>query len=229
MRKIGFLGVWDKTSLILNIAKILQTAGIKVLMIDTTKMQKARYIVPTITPTLSYITEFQAIDVAIGFRNIKEICNYLGIEEQEKMPYDVILIDIDGQEAMKEYDIYQMDKKYYVTSFDLYSLKKGLELFDNLNVPLVVTKILFSGEMTREENEYLNYLALGKRVSWEKQIIYFPVNTSDYLEISDNERKGQIRIKNLSTLYKDSLEYIANEILDNEKSREIKLAMRRLM
>ena len=40
MKKIGFIGAYDKTDLILNIAKILTEAGRKVLVVDTTTTQK---------------------------------------------------------------------------------------------------------------------------------------------------------------------------------------------
>ena len=58
MRKIGFIGAYDKIDFIIYIAKILVEMGQSVLVIDGTITQKARYIVPTIEPTTTYITEF---------------------------------------------------------------------------------------------------------------------------------------------------------------------------
>ena len=55
MRKIGFIGAYDKTDMLLNIAKILTTMSKKVLIIDSTINQKAKYVVPTINPTISYV------------------------------------------------------------------------------------------------------------------------------------------------------------------------------
>ena len=49
--KIGFIGAYDKTDLIIYIAKILTTLKKKVLVIDATTKQKARYVVPVINPT----------------------------------------------------------------------------------------------------------------------------------------------------------------------------------
>ena len=66
MKKIGFIGEYDKTDLLLNIAKVLTEMKNRVLIIDTTTNQKAKYIVPAINPTVSYITSFEEIDVAIG-------------------------------------------------------------------------------------------------------------------------------------------------------------------
>ena len=46
MKKIGFIGVYDKTDMMLNLAKILTAMGKNVLVVDSTLNQKARYVVP---------------------------------------------------------------------------------------------------------------------------------------------------------------------------------------
>ena len=92
MKRIGFIGAYDKTDLILNIAKILTIMQQRVLMVDSTIMQKAKYIVPAINPTLTYITDFEDIDVAVGFNNMEDIKGYLGIEEGGELPYDIVLV-----------------------------------------------------------------------------------------------------------------------------------------
>ena len=56
---IGFIGVYDKTDLLLNIAKILATMKKRVLIMDTTIEQKTKYVVPSINPTTSYVTNFE--------------------------------------------------------------------------------------------------------------------------------------------------------------------------
>ena len=65
MIKIGFVGAYDKTDIILYIAKIISLIGKKVLVIDSTINQKAKYVVPVINPTKSYITEFEGMDIAV--------------------------------------------------------------------------------------------------------------------------------------------------------------------
>ena len=79
MRKISFIGSYDKIDLILYIAKILVATDKKVLVIDSTVNQKAKYIVPVIKPTKAYVTDFENIDVAVGFKNLNEIKEYLGM------------------------------------------------------------------------------------------------------------------------------------------------------
>ena len=175
MKKIGFIGTYDKTDLILNIAKILTTMGRRVIMVDLTLTQKAKYVVPVINPTLTYITNFEDIDVAVGFKNEKEIKGYLGISEQEGLPYDIMLIDVDDSEAAKEFDLLKAAKNYFVTAFDLYSLKRGLEVLSNLKEPINLTKILFAKEILKEEDDYLNFLSIEYKVKWNEYSIYFSI------------------------------------------------------
>ena len=49
----------------LYVSKMLVEVGKKVLIIDSTITQRARYIVPTITPSVYYVTEYEGIDVAV--------------------------------------------------------------------------------------------------------------------------------------------------------------------
>ena len=98
MKKIGFIGAYDKTDLILYVAKVLVETNKKVLFVDTTITQKARYIVPCIAPSKYYITEHEGVDVAVGFNSLDEIKRYSGLED---LQYDYILIDIDENVNIK--------------------------------------------------------------------------------------------------------------------------------
>ena len=69
MEEIAFIGGYDKTDLVLYIARILTVLKNRVLVIDTTLLQKSRYIVPVMTPSQKYITTYEDIDVAVDFAN----------------------------------------------------------------------------------------------------------------------------------------------------------------
>ena len=92
MKKIGFIGAYDKTDLIIYVAKILETLNQKVLVIDATINQKARYVVPVISPTTEYVTEYEDIDIAVGFSNEESIKRYLGLADDQEMEYDIVLV-----------------------------------------------------------------------------------------------------------------------------------------
>ena len=226
MKKVGFIGTYDKTDLILNIAKILTTMKKKVIVVDSTLTQKAKYVVPVINPTLTYITDFEDIDVAVGFKNEMGIKNYLGIAENEELPYDIMLIDVDDSLAVEEFNLIKAPKNYFVTAFDLYSLKRGLEVLSNLKEPMSLTKILFTKEILKEEDDYLDFLSLGYKVMWNEYRIYFPIENGDWSVLAENQRVAKIKLKRLSMQYKDSLVYIVGEILNDTSENQIRRAVK---
>ena len=218
MKKVGFIGAFDKIDLILNLGKIISEMKNKVLIVDSTSLQKARYIVPAISPTTSYITDFEDMDVAVGFKDIGQIKLYLGIDGNGELPYDVVLVDADSPERIEEFGLKKADKNYFVTAFDLYSLKKGLEIVREVKEPMKLTKILFAKEVLKEDNDYLNFLSLGFKIEWEEDRIYFPMENGDLSIIAENQRVAKIKFRRLSAQYKDSLVYIILQILDTNES-----------
>jgi len=226
MKNVAFLGAYDKIDCILYVAKILRTLGKSVIVIDATDMQKAKYIVPVINPTTSYVTEFEEIDVSVGFEDFVSIKRYLGVPDDKELEYDFALINIDKAELLEKFGINQNTKSYFVTSFDLYSLKRGLEIISNVKEPMNLTKILFSKEMSKEEDDYLNFLSLDYKVVWGEYRIYFPIENGDASVIADNQRVAKIKFKQLSAGYKDSLMYISEELLKDVSSNEIRRAVK---
>lgn len=222
MNKIGFIGAYDKIDMVIYIGKILTVLGKKVLVIDSTINQKARYVVPVINPTVKYITEFEEMDIAVGFESLEEIKQYLSISDGGNLDYDFVFVDVDNEEAFESYDIANSQKNYFVTSFDAYSLKKGLEVFTNLKNAISLTKVLYTKEILKEEDDYLNFLALGYKVLWNEYRIYFPIENGDLSVIYENQRVAKIKFKKLSIQYKDSLAYIAEEILGNVSESTIR-------
>lgn len=226
MKKIGFIGAYDKTDLIVYVAKILTTLNKKVLVVDATVNQKARYIVPTISPAATYVTDFEDIDIAVGFSNLEGIKNYLGIAEDQEWEYDILLVDTDNIAGFQAFQLEEAQKNYFVTSFDNYSLKKGLETLIELKEPISLTKVLFSKEMLKEEDDYLNFLSLGHKVIWNEYRIYFPIENGDLNVIYENQRVAKIKFKKLSVQYKDGLAYLAEEILADASESNIRKAIK---
>jgi hypothetical protein len=228
MKKIGFIGTFDKTDFIIQIAKILTVIGKKVIVIDSTVNQKAKYIVPVINPTRTYITEFEEIDVAVGFKDFEEIKNYLGLGEYEQLDYDIALIDIDSDKVFEDFKMMEASKNYFVTSFDLFSLRKGLEILSGMKQTIQMTKILFSKDMTKEEDDYLNFLSSEYRILWDEIKIYFPFELGDQSVIIENQRVAKIKFRNLSAQYKESLIYVTEQIVENISINELKKIMKNI-
>ena len=226
MRKIGFIGAYDKTDLIINVAKILTVAKKKVLIVDATILQKSRYIVPVINPTKMYVTEYEDIDVAIGFSNFDDIKKYLGTPVEQELDYDIVFVDTDNIQGYRQFNLQDAEKRYFVTSFDLYSLKKGLEVLIGLENMTSLTKVYFSKDMLKEDDDYLNYLSKEYKVIWEEEKIYFPIENGDLSVIYENQRVAKVGFRKLSIQYKDGLAYIAEQILGNGSDGEIRRAIK---
>lgn len=228
MKNICFIGAFDKLDLILYISKIIKNLGKKVLIVDATELQKARYIVPTINPTKSYITRFEDIDIAIGFESYEEIERYIGITEEQKMKYDYALVNIDNGENFNNFNNDNTIKNYFVTSFELYSIRKGLQTIKQIDKPIKVTKVIFSREINEEDDYYLDYLALGYKIIWEDNKINFPYNTEDIEVMIENQKIFKIKTKGLSQQYKDNLEYILIDIMPDININNLRRIMKNI-
>ncbi len=225
MRKIGFIGAFEKTDLIVYTARILTELGKRVLVIDTTILQKARYIIPCIAPTKSYVTEYEGIDVAVGFEDLESLNGYMGDIEND---YDIVLVDVDSYEKFDSFEIMNSEKIYFVTAFDSFSLKKGIEIIGTMRQKVRMKKILFERDFLEEDDEYLNLLSMTYPIEWDEEKIYFPYDQGDLTAIIENQRVTKIKLKNLSEEYRDALFMLTQEIVPEVKTGEIKKAFKNI-
>ena len=218
MKKIGFIGATDKTDLIVYVAKVLEDLGKKVLVVDTTITQKTKYVVPSISPTKTYITDFNNVDYAIGFQNLEDIARYLGLKENEKVEnlnYDYMLIDIDNEQKIDNFEIDEVGKNFFVTTFDIYSLKRGIEILKNIPLNMNLSKILMNYSIKKDDEDYLNYLSLDTRVVWTDFSIYIPLLDENEQLIEDNQRIYRARLKRLIPEYQEGIIYIVQNIVED--------------
>ena len=75
-----------------------------------------------------------------------------------------------------------------------------------------MTKIFFSKEMSRYEEEYFDYLTLGLKTEWNENKLFFLLENGDQAAIIENERLAEIKLKNLSLEYKENVVYLSQEI-----------------
>ena len=85
-----------------------------------------------------------------------------------------------------------------------------------------MTKVLFSRDMQKEEEDYLNFLSLYYSIQWEEEKIYFPYDKGDSTVIIENQRAGRISFKNLSIEYKKGLLELTQQIIPEIRNGEIK-------
>jgi len=176
-------------------------------------MQKAKYVIPTINPTHSYITEFERIDIAVGFSSIQELRSYLGYGIQDDLGYDVVLIDIDTAEGVSNFEMHLADNNFFVTAFDAYSLKRGLEILSGLEISIAMIKLLVAKKLTKEDNQYLDYLSRNYKIRWNERIINYIVTESTTQAIIDNQRTGKIKFKNIGSEFVELISTITTTII----------------
>jgi 5'(3')-deoxyribonucleotidase len=225
MKKIGFIGAFDKTDYIIYIARLLTLAGKKVILIDSTVNQKAKYIIPAVMPIRSYVTEYQEFDVSVGFYGFGSIEEYLYIDNIENS-YDVALIDVDSPEVFANFDMEYADINYFVTSFDMFSLRKGLEAISGLKEITKFKKVLIARDTLKQDNDYLNFLSEDFKLIWDDEIICFKPNPIDANIMIENQRSALVSFKNLSQDFIFNIMQMAGEIGEissNELKKILKL------
>lgn len=225
MRKIGFIGAFDKTDLMLYTAKILTGLGKRVLILDTTVLQKSRYIVPSIVPTKVYVTTYEDIDIAVGFEDLLSANDYLGDIEND---YDILLIDIDSYEMFENFNMQEVTKLYFVTAFDNFSLMKGMEIIAGIKQTIQMTKVFFEREIHDEYEEYLNLLSYSRPIEWNEERIFFPYDEGDLTAMIENQRVSKINLRNLSEQYRDSLMVLALDIAPEYSYSDVKKVIKKI-
>ena len=145
----------------------------------------------------------------------------------QTLNYDVILIDIDSNEAYEQTETIRNDKNFFVTAFDNYSLKKGLEVVGKTQDKAIMTKILFSREMLQED-DYLNFLSFYYAIHWDDEKIYFPYDMGDSTAIIEGQRTSKIKFKFLSEAYRDGLEAVVKEIEPEINRAQVKKILKNI-
>ena len=211
MEQIGFIGINDKKDLLLNVAKTMTKLNKRVLVVDATIMQRLRYIVPKISSNPIYVSEYDGVDVAVGFLNLMQISNYLNMPN---LNYDYILIDTDNPQTFNTFMIPNSKRIFFSTSYDEFELQKSLEILSMVKNEINLTKLIISSDINNKHDEYLNHLLENYSVKWSNENIEFPDTDSDRNATLTNQLIKQISIKNYSSIYKDSLEYLISLILE---------------
>lgn len=211
MEQIGFVGVNDKKDLLLNIAKTISKLNKSVLIVDSTMLQRLRYFVPKVSSTPTYVSEYDGIDVAVGFMNLMQIQSYLN---SPSLNYDYILIDSDNPQTFNSFMIPNSKITFFCTSYDEFELQRSLEILATVRAETHMTKLIFSSDINNKHDEYLNYLMQNFPITWSNEKVEFPDTDTDRNATLTNQLIKQVILKNYSSTYKDSLEYLVSLILE---------------
>ena len=61
---------------------------------------------------------------------------------------------------------------------------------------------------------------------WEEERIYFPIENGDLTVIAENQRLQKIKFKKLSVQYKESMDFIVQQILEQNNDSNIRKAIK---
>ena len=139
-----------------------------------------------------------------------------------------MIVDTDSFTGVAKFGLQGADKVYFTTSFDMYSLKKGVEVLSQFGVPTRVTRIFYSKDLLREEEEYFDYLTLGTKAIWNEEKVYFLLENGDLPAIMENQRISKIKFKNLSSEYKENIAFLVNDIDSEIGGKKIKSIIKEL-
>lgn len=233
MKSIGFVGEMDKTGLLLCVGKMIASLGSKVMLVDATKMQKTRYVVPLIMDNETqeqYITQHDGVEVAVGFNNILELKKYLLSKGEDFSEYEYVLIDTDNEEMCDEYDIKSANNIFFVTTFDKMHLAKGVELLkfvcaskrrEDPNGSVNIEKILAYTQTNIKaiDDRYIERLTENLPINWVAEKIIISYDEGDLSAFLQNQYKNKIEFKDLTAQTKLGIIDAVSAITGEDKGR----------
>lgn len=239
MKCVGFIGKTNKIEIVLYVAKIINTYGKKVIVVDATSAQKARYTVPTIMGTDTqpqYVVQHDSVDIAIGFSNMLELKKYLLSKGEDFNEYDYVLVDTDIEEMIEEYDLKSANNLFFVSSYDKYDAKKGVELLRfacaamrraNPEGALSIEKILYYSEVNSADSKYIDSLSENLPIEWQGTINY-PYDQGDLSVNIQNQYSSKLDLRYLSKQYKDALINTTRVIIGASEATSLKKVIKNI-
>ncbi len=223
MKKIAFIGGFDKLDLIQYIGIIYHNVGKKVLIVDTTRMQKSRYITPAIDNTQKqYLTTTQGVDLAVGFRSYEDLKEHIQTDIEK---YDYMFLDVDSYKVLETFELSSNDMMFLTTTFDIYSLKTGIGVLSQFKEKTVVNKILLAKTLTPYHVQYIDQVCKKCNIQWGNISIFFPYDNGDLSVIHENQREYRMNLKKFSKDFLGSLLDLC-VIIEPENSKNIKRYIR---
>ncbi len=217
MRSVGFIGQSNNEGIILCVAKLISSFGKRVVIIDATSSQRTRYTVPcpqSIRGQEQYITQYDGVDVAIGFNNILELKKHMISQGEDFNDYEYVIINTDREEMCEEFDIKNANSIFFATTFDLSALHRGVELLkfvcatkrrEDTTAILEVNKMLSYIEIKTQGNQLIDNLTKDLPINWNGADIIISFEEGDGSAFIENQYSNKIEFKNISRTTKEGL------------------------
>ena len=235
---IALAGYVNKTDFVINLAKAISYTGKTVLVVDGTVEERMKYTVPSLTiKEKEYVTQYDSIDFAVGFKNMHDVENYICKRELNIALYDYILLDIDNPTAYENFRSRGINKTYFFVEYSNISMSKNQELlktmmiYKPLDKKLELTKVLFKYYITRASETYYENKLIGFAIDWNENSYELTYEDQDRIADIEAQHSGIIDIMRHTKMFVNLVAEISSDILkdvtSNEMKKEIKNGSRR--
>ena len=226
---IAMAGYVNKTDFVINLAKAMTLMGKTVLVIDGTYEERLKYTIPSLSvKDKEYVTQYDSIDFAVGFKNMHDVENYICKRELNIALYDYILLDIDNPSAYENFRARGINKTYFFVEYSNISMSKNAELLKTMMIykpldrKLELTKVLFKYYITRASEQYYENKLINFAIEWNENM--YELNYEDQDRIADIEAQhsGIIDIMRHTKMFINLVAEIGSDILKDITSNELK-------
>lgn len=234
-RVIGLIGYVNKSDFVVNLAKVLDIMGKKVLVVDGTVENRLKYTIPKIEyEKNSYITNFDRVDYAIGFRSMEDIKNYLCNEISDVDSYDIVLIDIDNVSSYENFKTNNISMIYFFTEYTNISIAKNKEILQAVldskpnagDEKLIITKVTFRHYITRASVEYYEAKMGDFNVLWTNEPYEIPYDDQDRIADIESQQSGYIELSRHTKGFENTIIDMSVDIIGEATAGEVKKSIK---
>ena len=105
---------------------------------------------------------------------------------------------------MYSFMIPSMKKIFYVTSYDKFEVEKSKELFENINKPLQLTKVIISSNLNANEDKYLVHTLENNLIKFDRKVeVLFEDTDRNRAATLQSQLVQNISFKNYTSTYKE--------------------------
>lgn len=219
---IGLVGYVNKTDFVINLAKTFMICNKTVLVVDATVESKLKYTIPALeTKEKSYVTQYDGVDFAVGFKSMHEIENHICKDEINIGLYDYIIVDVDSGEGYDNMRTRGYDKVYFFVEHTNISVAKNTELLKTLLIykpldkNLELTRVLFRYYVTRASETYYENKLNNFPIDWSEGSYDMPYDDVDKIADIESQQSGLIQVNKHTKMF---ISVIADIIAENEET-----------
>ncbi len=226
MQVIGMYGYIDKYDFVLAISRAISIMGKSVLVIDATSDKKYKYIIPAISNSEKYLTQYSEIDFAIGFDSYSDVTSYLTENNIDINKYSYVILDVENAAMYEKFSEVIPNKSYLFIATNLVSVNRNDELVKKMRElhpenELKFTKVLYRAYLSRSASNYLDEKIANYGVTWTEENYDVNNDEQDVMASLDSQYSGIIDIRKHTKPYVLFLCEFASKLMGDESPKDI--------